>query len=159
MKKNFYNKAIDIFHSFESMVSIILSVIIGLIIVVSLIRIGVDLYDLFIVDLDTPSDISFKNYQKLFGKVITMLISLEFLSSILKVLKLHQIRTLVLDVVLITALAIARKLIVLDYDSYSWEKVMTLGLLLISLGVFYFLVQNKRSAKVSGTSELTDHET
>ena len=72
---------------------------------------------------------------------MTLLISLEFLSSILKVLKSHAVKILVQDVVLITALAIARKLIIYDYDDHDAIHTLALGGSLLCLGVFYFLIR------------------
>ena len=80
---------------------------------------------------------------------MTLLISLEFLSSILKVLKSHLIKVLVQDVILITALAIARKLIIFDYEHHEPMYIIALGVLLLSIGLFYFLIRFERPIKNS----------
>ena len=66
---------------------------------------------------------------------------MEFLSSILKVLKTHEMKSLIQDVILITALAIARKLIVYDYDHHHASDTIALGVLLLAIGIFYFLIR------------------
>lgn len=141
MKEKFDLKTLTLFQNFERIVTFILSIIIGAIIIVSLIRIFAELYNIVTSDLLSPQFIEFKDYQSLFGKIMTLLISLEFLNSILKVLKSHEIKSLVLDVCLITALAIARKLIIFDYSKNDPSSTIVLGGLLVSIGIFYFLVK------------------
>lgn len=128
---------------FEQIITVGLVVIIACIIVIALFRIGQSFIDLFVRDFMEVEKITFEDYQQLFGKIMTLLISLEFMSSIIKVLKTHQIKTLIQDVVLITALAIARKLIIFDYE-HDPSSTIVLGGLLISIGVFYFLIRYKR---------------
>ena len=118
-----------------------LSIIIGSIIVISLIRIGENFFQLFVTDFFQPQEITFNDYQEIFAKIMTLLISLEFLNSILKVLKSHDIKVLVLDVSLITALAIARKLIIFDYDKHDPLFTLVFGAILLFIGLFYFLVK------------------
>lgn len=147
-KQNKYkDKIYGFFGEFENVITIVLSVIIGLMIIMSLIRVSQQFYLLFIADFLSPQEITFKDYQELFGKILTLLISLEFLSSILKVLKSHEVTVLVQDVILITALAIARKLIVYDYDHHDAMSIFALATLLVSIGVFFFLIRHNNSKK------------
>lgn len=132
------------FNQFEKVVTICLAVVIGMVIIVSLIRIMVDFYKLFALDVFEPTEIAFEDYQLIFAKVMTLLISLEFLNSIIKVLRSHKIRDLVLDVILITALAIARKLIIYDYDKHDAVHTLVYAGLLMAIGLFYFLVKYSR---------------
>ena len=134
-------KFLSIFENFENVITMVLSTIMGLIIIVALFRVVMDVYTLFVADIASPVNITFKDYQSIFGKIMTLLISIEFLSSILKVLKSHEIKSLVLDVVLITALAIARKLIIYDYDHHDPMTTFSLAAILLSTGLFYFLIK------------------
>ena len=143
-KENNSLKIYNGFKKFEQIVAFILSVIIGLIIVISLLRLSVDFYQLFVLDVFTPTNISFQDYQQLFGKIMTLLISLEFMSSIMKILKTHKINSLILDVVLISALAISRKLIIYDYEHHDPTSIMAMGVLLVSTGIAYFLFKFNR---------------
>ena len=144
MKNNsLFDKILKWFSLFEKIITIILSVIIALIILIALIRISESFYHLFVQDFYKPQEITFNDYQLLFGKIMTLLISIEFMSSILKVLKTHEIKNLIQDVVLITALAIARKLIIYDYEHHDPLSTIVLGGLLISIGLFYFLIKKK----------------
>ena len=148
-KRSIIDDILSFFSRFEQIISLLLVVIVALIISISLIRIIQSFYEVFVSDLFRPANISFNDYQQIFGKIMTLLISIEFMASILKVFKTHEIRDLVKDVVLITGLAIARKLIVYDYDSHDPLTTIVLGGLLISIGIFYYLIKdsNKVNAK------------
>jgi uncharacterized membrane protein (DUF373 family) len=142
-KKNndLVSKILLIFNGFEKIITVVLCTVIGLIILIALLRIGESFSSLFVADFFKPEDISFEDYQQLFGKIMTLLISLEFMASIIKVLKTHEVKTLILDVVLITALAIARKLIIYDYEHHQASETIALGGLLVAIGIFYFLIK------------------
>jgi len=140
-KQQLIDKVYNGFTKFENIITLFLSIIIGSIIVISLIRIGENFFKLFVTDFFQPQEITFKDYQEIFAKIMTLLISLEFLNSILKVLKSHDIKVLVLDVSLITALAIARKLIIFDYDKHDPLFTLVFGAILLFIGLFYFLVK------------------
>ena len=107
----------------------------------SFVRVSQQFYHLFYADFIDSQVVTFNDYQILFGRIMTLLISLEFLSSILKVLKTHEVKALVQDVILITAMAIARKLIIYDYEHHESMQTLVLGAILVSLGLFYFLVR------------------
>lgn len=143
MKKNLFESSYGFFETFEKIITLIIAVVIALIVVVSLIRIGNDFVHLFIIDIFEPQEISFDDYKSLFAKILTLFISLEFMNSILRVIKSHDVSNLVLDVFLIAAMAIGRKLIILDYDKYSSDYLLSIAGLIISLGAFYFLVSRK----------------
>lgn len=150
MKSNLSDRIFNGFQNFEKIITVLIAVIIALIVVVSAIRIGKDFIDLFIVDIFEPKEISFEDYKSLFAKILTLLISLEFMNSILKVLKSHDVGAIVLDVLLIAAMAIGRKLIILDYDEHGADFILGLSALLISIGVFYYLVARKKHSTEVG---------
>lgn len=152
-KPDFTDKIFKNFIRFEKVVTILLSIIIALIIVISLIRIIQNFIVLFAHDVFAPQEITFEDYQIIFGKILTLLISLEFMSSIIKVIKKHEIKSLVKDVVLITALAIARKLIVFDYDHHTPIQTVVFGIILLCIGLFYFLLKVKFKTKKISTNQ------
>ena len=137
------------FQNFENVITIIIAVIISLIIILSTIRVFLEFYNILLSDITSHQLIAFKDFQSLFGKIMTLLISIEFLNSILKALRLHQVKVLVLDVSLITALAIARKLIIYDYSNTNLTSSLMLGGLLVCIGIFYFLVKFDYKNKVN----------
>lgn len=130
------------FQVFEETIIVILSIVIVFIIILSVIRVFGQFYHILIDSVMKPKEVEFSDYQDLFGKLITVFISLEFLSSVLKILNRPQIKTLVQDVSLITALAVFRKLIIADYNKTDLDSYLVLGGLIIATGVFYFLVHN-----------------
>lgn len=141
MKKKFIEKISNGFESFENVISVVLSILIGAVIVISTIRIGEKFFSLFLIDFFKPDKITYDDYKELFARILSLLISLEFLSSILKVLKSHEIRVLVLDVLLITMMAIGRKLIIFDYDEHEPILVFALAALILSIGISYFFIK------------------
>jgi uncharacterized membrane protein (DUF373 family) len=137
----FDDKALIFFSKFEKYINYIVTAIISFIILISIIRISQKTYTLFIIDFFEPQEISFSDYQVIFGSILTLLISLEFMNSILKVIKQHDIKVLALDVALITGLAISRKLIIFDYDKHEAIEVFAFGFLLLAIAVYYFLIR------------------
>jgi uncharacterized membrane protein (DUF373 family) len=148
--KNYKDKFVSAFNEFENYITMGLSVIIGLMILMSFIRVGQQFYYLFFTDFIDAKTVKYEDYQVLFGRILTLLISLEFLSSILKVLKTHEVKILILDVILITALAIARKLIVYDYEHHEPMETIALGIILLCVGIFYFLIRFEPYKKSGG---------
>lgn len=128
----------------EDLVTVIIALTILIIVFISLIRIIHITYDTMIHDAFSNQEIKFETYTEIFAKIITLLISFEFLNTITKALKTHEIRMLTLDVSLITALAIFRKIIILDYPDGNAYALIGLGLVIISLGIFYFLITYKK---------------
>ena len=133
--------SLKIFRRFERIIALSLSFIIAIIIVIALIRIVVDVFELLVSDIGDPGNIIFQDYQEIFGKIMTLLISLEFLISIINVIKSHSIRKLLEDVILIAALAIARKMIVYDYDHHLASETIGLGIIFLCIGAFYFFLK------------------
>ncbi|MCB9224856.1 MAG: phosphate-starvation-inducible PsiE family protein [Crocinitomicaceae bacterium] len=133
--------SLKLFHNFERFIVISLSFIIGIIILIALLRVIVDVSELIINDIDNPDDILFTDYQEIFGKIMTLLISLEFLISVINVIKSHSIKKLLEDVILIAALAIARKMIVYDYEHHEAIETIGMGVLFLCIGAFYFFLK------------------
>ena len=57
-------------------------------------------------------------------------------------------------VVLVAIIAVARKIIIIDYDSVSYEILLSIGALIIALSAAYFLV--KRATTPSRSAEFGD---
>ena len=129
---------------FESIVAVIVSFALAVMIIIALIRVCVDLYILLIKDIEEPTAILFYDYQMLFGKIMTLLISFEFLTSIVNIVRFHNTKRLLEDVVLVASLAIARKFIVYDYSHSDPFELFGIGFLFLCLGLFYFFLQYKR---------------
>lgn len=74
-----------------------------------------------------------------FSFILLVIIGLELFESIKQYLNKHILQA---EIILIVALtAIARKVIVLDYDKQSPLSVMGIALLVLALAVSYFLIK------------------
>jgi uncharacterized membrane protein (DUF373 family) len=78
--------------------------------------------------------------QDAFGAILTILILLELTHSIALAIRTHSGAVQVRVVVLIAILAVARKLILLDYKAASPPLLLALGGLALSLGALYWLL-------------------
>jgi uncharacterized membrane protein (DUF373 family) len=80
--------------------------------------------------------------QEAFGSILTIIILLEFNHSIYVAFK-HKLGVIqVRAVVLIAVLVIARKLMLLDFGTTSFQTILGFGGLLLVLGVLYWLIAN-----------------
>lgn len=88
----------------------------------------------------------------LFGSFLVVLIAIEiFLNIILYLGKSHNHLALVVATAL---MAIARKVIILDYTHTSDWQMVGMGILILALGVTYWLIQRvTRKASVSDRQE------
>lgn len=135
------DKLLRLFTRFEYLTSIFLSILIAGILLVATIRIAYFTYTMIFSNILSPATIVYADFNDLFGKIITLLIIIEFMNSILSVLKTRDLKRLVQDVTLITGLAIARKLIIFDYTDSDHMTIIAMGVMLIAVGVFYFLIR------------------
>ena len=129
---------LDLFEKFEHIVSLLIMVMISIIILIALVRLGKNVFSLLVVNALDPLD--FKIFQMIFGNILTLFIAMEFRHSIQSVLHrtghIIQVRT----ILLISMLAIARKFIVMD-KTMPAETMAALALILVSLGVVYWLLK------------------
>lgn len=136
---------LNIFERFEYIVSVAIMAIISVIILIALLRLGKNVYLMLVVHALDPLD--FKIFQQIFGNMLTLYIAMEFRHSIESVLHGHghiiQTRT----ILLIAMLAIARKFIVMD-KTITPEAMAALALILISLGVTYWLLKSAETKKL-----------
>jgi uncharacterized membrane protein (DUF373 family) len=85
----------------------------------------------FVIDLDTLMD--------LFGIFLLVLIGIELLDTIKVYFKKHNIHV---EVVLLVALiAIARKVILMDFAKYSGLEIMGIAGVIIALSLGYYLIK------------------
>jgi uncharacterized membrane protein (DUF373 family) len=87
--------------------------------------------DVFILDLDVLMD--------LFGVFLLVLIGIELLDTIKVYFKKHDIHVEV--VMLVALIAIARKIILLDFDKYSGIEVLGIASIVIALALGYYLIK------------------
>ncbi len=135
LKKNFIlSKWIT---KFETGIVIILVVLMAIVISASTIELGIFIFKL----LANPPYfmINISDLLEIFGFFLLVLIGIELLETIKSYLMKNEIRV---EVVLIVGIiAIARKIIILDFKDMTFSKIMAVSLLLLSLGVTYLIIK------------------
>jgi uncharacterized membrane protein (DUF373 family) len=121
------------------MVAFTLTIVIGLVIVVAMVRLIVGVVDTLVLQTLNPLEHSI--FQVVFGDIMTVLIALEFNHTLQYVIKresgIIQART----VILIGLLALARKVIVFDLYATTPATMAALGGLVLALGLAYWLIR------------------
>lgn len=138
------------YERFEQIVSRLVMLLISVVIVYSLILISVTLFKQFTFDTAFADTTALKD---VFGSILTVLILIEFNHSI--ALALIQ-RSGVLQaryIVLITILVIARKVILLDFSTASFETLIGISAIALGFGLLYWLV-SARPREQSSKDEL-----
>ena len=90
-----------------------------------------------------------KEMLSVFSFFLMVLIGLELVETIKVYLERDVIHVEV--IVLVAIIAVARKIIIIDYESISYGKVLSIAALMIALSAGYFLL--KRTIGPSGTEE------
>lgn len=134
-----YWGVMTLYERFEHIIAIILSVIISIIVILALAQLVRDVYNELILNALNPLD--HKVFKTIFGMIMTLLIAMEFKHSILTVLHRNAHIVQARAVVIIALLALARKLIILDFSAVKPEKLVALGLVILVLGIVYYLLK------------------
>ncbi len=142
-------KEMTYYEQFEQIVSRIVMVLIAALIVYLLIFIAVDLFDEFkrglaLADVEALKDV--------FGSILTILILIEFNHSIALALSKRSGVLQARFVVLIAILVIARKVILLDFSTATFEQLIGISGIAIAFGLLYWLI-NLRSSDLSPRRE------
>ncbi len=142
-------KEMTYYERFEQIVSRIVMVLIAALIVYLLIFIAVDLFDEFkrglaLADVEALKDV--------FGSILTILILIEFNHSIALALSKRSGVLQARFVVLIAILVIARKVILLDFGTATFEQLIGISGIAIAFGLLYWLI-NLRSSDLSPRRE------
>ena len=129
------------YQRFESLVALVLTAVVALIIVVALYRLASSVVTGLVFGMLDPLDP--RVFQLVFGEVLTLLIALEFNHTMQYVVSRQQniIQTKV--VLLIAMLALARKIIILDFHDTSPGQLLGLGALTLALGLAYWLMRER----------------
>lgn len=133
-----YWKVMTFAERFEHLVALTLSFVIGVIIAIALWGLIREVYLLLVLGALDPLD--YRVFQTIFGMIMTLLIAMEFKHSILKVLDRSSHIVQVKIVILIAQLALARKFIILDFETTSAGKIAALGFAVLVLGLVFFLL-------------------
>jgi uncharacterized membrane protein (DUF373 family) len=147
-------------HRFEEI--IIVSLIVFMVIVVALSTIELGL--LLVADIVNPPGplLEIEELLEIFGMFMLILIGLELLETIQTYYYENVIRVEI--VVLVAMIAIARKIITMDYKKLTSITLLDMGLLMLALALGYFLLRKsnligikKNPGKTSGdVNQATD---
>jgi len=131
----------SLFDRFEYLVMLSVSFLLAIIIMVALVRLMENVYQLLIEQMS--DHIGFKAFQATFGMLLTLLIAFEFRNSINAVLEGKGLLIQVKIVVLIAIIALARKFLVMDPKEYDAKIMAAYGFIALSLGVIYWLLSKR----------------
>jgi len=133
--------AMTFFEKFEQFIAITLGVLISIIILIAMYRLIMGILPLFLsgaVDLFAP-----KEFYKLFGMIMTVLIAMEFKHSIIRVSLRKDSIIQVKTVILIALLALGRKFIILDTTITDAATIAALSAGVLALGVVYWMMRER----------------
>ncbi len=139
-----------IFYKFEYFIVLVLLLMMMLALLASTVELAIILVEQLLAPPMLLLDI--KEMLTVFGFLLMVLIGLELVETIKIYLEQDVFRVEV--VVLVAIIAVARKIIVIDYDSVSYEMLLSIAALMIALSAGYFLL--KRATTPSKSEEFGD---
>ncbi len=94
----------------------------------------------------------------LFSLILLLLIGLELFETVKAYLKDDIVH--VEFIILVAIIAIARKVIIWDFEKYSTDELLSLSGMILSLGITYFLLKNTdlRIRKIQKSVKIGDEE-
>ena len=130
------------YRRFERMISLILTVAIGLLVLVAIFYLISNVFTLLF--LRTQDPFNYRLFQAIFDMVLTVLIALEFNNSIVRTMEeegrlggfIH-----VEVVVLIAIMAVVRKFMVMDVEALDPMHLLGLSGAILALGATYWLLK------------------
>ena len=146
--------AMSFYGRFEQIITWILTLFIGIIIAIALLRLVVTIVQLLVFGALNPLD--HQEFETIFGMIMTLLIAMEFNHSIAQAMeRLHRIIQ-VKTVVLISILALARKFIILNIEATPALTIVALAFAVIALGIVYWLMRERDDRSTSGHAMADD---
>jgi uncharacterized membrane protein (DUF373 family) len=132
---------LSLYQRFEASVAFVLTFVIGVVVVVALYRLVISVADTLVLKSLNPLDHSV--FQQVFGEIMTLLIALEFNHTLHYVISGERGIIHTKMVILIAALALARKIIVADLFQVAPASAFALASLMLALGVTYWLMRER----------------
>ncbi|HEY4918937.1 MAG TPA: phosphate-starvation-inducible PsiE family protein [Xanthobacteraceae bacterium] len=134
-----------VYERFEQIVSRFVMLLISIVIVYSLFTLSIELFNQFTFP---PAFADVTALKDVFGSILTVLILIEFNHSIALALSKRSGVLQSRYIVLIAILVIARKVILLDFSTASFETFVGISAIAIAFGLLYWLI----SARYRDTS-------
>ena len=125
------------YERFEQIVSRFVMLLISAVIVYSLIIVSINLFNQFTLNLAFVDVTALKD---VFGSILTILILIEFNHSIALAISKRSGVLQARYIVLITILVIARKVILLDFSTASFESLIGISGIALAFGLLYWLI-------------------
>ena len=129
---------------FERAIIFVLLILMGLTVLLATLRLGYNLFEELIKPPFMIFDI--KNLLEIFGFFFMVLIGLELLETIKAYLSDNKIHVEV--VFLVAMIAVARKVIILDYAESTPQVLYGISALILSLSISYFLMKKVFMGKI-----------
>jgi uncharacterized membrane protein (DUF373 family) len=133
--------SLTLYQRFESLVALALTGVIAVVIVVSLLRLALQVFTGLVLGALDPLDQEV--FQLIFGEVLTVLIALEFNHTLQFVVARQQSIIQTKIVLLIALLALARKVIVIELDKTTPGELIGLAALTFALGAVYWMMRER----------------
>ena len=148
--------AMSFYRRFEQIVTWLLTLFIAVIVAIALLRLVVTIFQLLVLGALNP--LNHKEFDVIFGMIMTLLIAMEFNHSIVQTMeRLHHIIQ-VKTVVLIGILALARKFIILNIEVTDALTIAALAFAVIALGVVYWLIRERDDRNIATQSTQAPEE-
>jgi len=135
---------------FERVASRIVMLFIAIIIVYTLILMGMTLFDQIKF---SPAYIDTESLRDVFGSILSILILIEFNHSIALALSRRSGILQARPIILITILVIARKVILLDFATASFEQMIGIGAIALAFGLLFWLISARADLSESRSPE------
>ncbi len=129
----------NIYQRFESIAAIAMMVLVTLVIVVAIVRLAYGVIGGLVLGALNPLD--HKVFQSVFGEIITVLIALEFNHSLQYFVSGKKSIVQVKLILLIALLAVARKFIIMDFETTTAETMYGLAAIALVVGIVYWLLR------------------
>jgi len=133
---------LTLFERFEYVITLIVSLVLALIIVIALLSLLENIYQMIVSQFSGGVDD--RMFQITFGMLLTLLIALEFRNSIDAILEGKGLLVQVKIVVLIAIIALARKFLVMDPKEFEPMMIAAFALVTLALGIVYWLLSKKQ---------------
>jgi uncharacterized membrane protein (DUF373 family) len=143
--------SLTVYGRFEQIASRVVMVLISLVIVYSLVLIAIALFTQLTLDSSFPDTTALKD---VFGSILTVLILIEFNHSIAYAITRRSGVLQARYIVLIAILVIARKVILLDFATATFDKLIGIGAVALAFGGLYWLI----SARTHDAAEAQDRD-
>lgn len=136
-----YPARLSFYERFELLISHMLVLLISIIILVALYRLADDVFFELVRGALNPLD--HKEFQLIFGEIMTVLIAMEFRHSILRVIAGRGSLVSTKTVVLIAILALVRKFIILDLSETGAAGMAAMAFVTLALGLVYWMMRER----------------